>query len=318
MAHARTTVHPCEGSDAKRHQHQIIVDRLKANVNQAVEAFAPPVFSKADPRNRIFDSHGFATSKFRFALAASQAGETANFRAYLFEPEFERKNASGEPVRYRERGLGYFFDIEVTFSGSAEYGMCPFTQQVEFGSSYGNLASTLLYLPSAITLTDVYNEDAIGNLRTSTAATANEIQTIDLDSATGGTFTLTVTINGVTETTGNITFSSTTSILASNIDAALEALDVIPPSSVTVSSATSPAVTFNGGLAGREIPLMSINGAGLTGGGSNQEVTRTTAGRFVEAMLDVDLIGEPDLWMEPTAISSNGTRVIVAGKPWQK
>jgi hypothetical protein len=114
------------------------------------------------------------------------------------------------------------------------------------------------------------SERTVGDL------TTNEVQTITITgSPTGGTFTL--TYDG--ETTSPIAYNAS----AAAVDAALEALSNISLGDVTCSGGALPSspviVTFTGALAGTDVPEMTANGAGLTGGSSPEvEVTTTTPG----------------------------------------
>ena len=95
-------------------------------------------------------------------------------------------------------------------------------------------------------------------------ASRNAIQNVFLRSVAGGTFTL--TFDG--ETTASIAYSATPTTMAANIVAALEALPNIPAGGVFVSTTSRYNVTFQGGLAGVAVPLMTIDGSALTGSGT--------------------------------------------------
>jgi len=97
----------------------------------------------------------------------------------------------------------------------------------------------------------------------------NEVQSITTAGSSAGTFTL--TFNG--QTTGAIAFDAANTV----IQTALEALSNINVGDVTVASATEPWIaTFAGQYAGRNVPEMTIDGGGLTGG--TPAVTTTTQG----------------------------------------
>lgn len=87
----------------------------------------------------------------------------------------------------------------------------------------------------------------------------NEVQSIVLPTATGGTFT--ITFSGYT--TGNLAYN----IAAASLETALEGLTSIGASNVSVSgSAGEYEVTFIGALAATNVPVMKANGSNLTGG----------------------------------------------------
>ncbi len=104
------------------------------------------------------------------------------------------------------------------------------------------------------------------------APLVNVVQTINFSSGvTGGTFTL--TFNG--KTTAPIAWSANIATLQGNIMSALLALPTIalPTFSntangynVIVGSAANPTVSFVNALSGANIPLMTFNAVGLTGG----------------------------------------------------
>lgn len=97
----------------------------------------------------------------------------------------------------------------------------------------------------------------------------NEVQSLSVNGATAGTFT--VTFAGVTSAA--IAFNAT----AATVQAALEAMASIGAGNVTVTggpanTATPLTVTFVGSLGNRNVSQATINGAGLTGGA----ITNTT------------------------------------------
>lgn len=99
----------------------------------------------------------------------------------------------------------------------------------------------------------------------------NETQTITVD-ATGGTFTL--TFSG--QTTAAIAEAAT----AAAVTTALEALSNVNAGDIVVTgSAGGPfTATFGGRYAGINVPLMTVDGAALTGGAGTAVVTAGTAG----------------------------------------
>lgn len=108
------------------------------------------------------------------------------------------------------------------------------------------------------------------------ANTTNEVQTVTITGApTGGSITL--TFNG--ETTGTIARNAP----ATAVKNALVALANIGADDVTVTGGPGPAepwvVTFEGAYAGSDVPAMTADGTGLTGGTAPAvAVTTTTAG----------------------------------------
>ena len=98
----------------------------------------------------------------------------------------------------------------------------------------------------------------------------NEVQSIVLPTATGGTFTLTFS--------GYTTSALAYDISAANLETALEGLTSIGASNVSVSgSAGDYEVTFEGALAATDVPVMTADGSNLTGG-HNVHVTTTVSG----------------------------------------
>lgn len=106
----------------------------------------------------------------------------------------------------------------------------------------------------------------------SPGAAGNEVQTITLTDATGGTFTL--SFGG--QTTGNIPYDA----YASEVEEALEGLSTIGEGGVDVSgSAGGPyAVTFMGALGNQDVALITCDGALLTGTTPTIAAVETTKG----------------------------------------
>ncbi|WP_280498848.1 hypothetical protein [Nocardia cyriacigeorgica] len=104
------------------------------------------------------------------------------------------------------------------------------------------------------------------------AVGTNEIQSVALTGTpTGGTFTLAY---GGNSTTG-IAYNAA----ATAVETALEALPSIGEGNVAVTGTGPWTVTFQGALAETNLPLMTANGAGLTGGTDpDVTVTETQAG----------------------------------------
>jgi hypothetical protein len=94
----------------------------------------------------------------------------------------------------------------------------------------------------------------------------NEVQQVALLGATGGTYTLSLTINGITKTTGAIAFNAT----ALTVQNSLSALSNVGAGNVSVTGSNGGpyAVTFLKTLAVTSTPLLSANGVGLSVGGT--------------------------------------------------
>jgi hypothetical protein len=112
----------------------------------------------------------------------------------------------------------------------------------------------------------------------------NEVQSVAVTSASGGTFKL--TFDG--QQTAGINHNAS----AANVQSALEALSNIAPGDVVCAggalSSAPVTVTFTGAYEGTNVPQMTVDDALLTGGGSEQAaVTTTTPG--VAPTLDVTI-----------------------------
>ena len=122
-----------------------------------------------------------------------------------------------------------------------------------------------------------------------TRSAVAEVQTVTITgSPTGGTFTL--TFDG--QTTAGIAYNA----LAAAVQTALEALSNILPGDVTVGGGPGPAtpwtVTFLSSLG--NVPQMSANGTGLTGGTPAIAVTTTTPGTsLTDIGYAAPLVGSP-------------------------
>lgn len=117
--------------------------------------------------------------------------------------------------------------------------------------------------------TTVTVSDSVGNDQTDLEAVKARVDSIDevqkvtvTGSPTGGTFTL--TFSG--DTTSAIDYNDA----IGDVESALEALASIGVGNVSVTGGALPAepilVTFIGDLGGANQPIMSANGASLTGG----------------------------------------------------
>lgn len=102
----------------------------------------------------------------------------------------------------------------------------------------------------------------------------NEVQSVEVASATGGTFTLTFA--------GQTTSAIARNASAATVQAALEALTNIAPGDVVGSGGalgSSPVVlTFGGAYAGLDVPQITADGGSLTGTGASVTTGTTTSG----------------------------------------
>lgn len=116
-------------------------------------------------------------------------------------------------------------------------------------------------------------------------SSANAVQTVTISgSPTGGTFTLTGSMQGYSQTTAAIAYNAS----AADVQTALRALTIFGPN-LSVSGSGPYVVTFNGTLAGTPIPVMTASGALLTGGSSpSVAVANTTVGRSAGTFVAYD------------------------------
>lgn len=111
-------------------------------------------------------------------------------------------------------------------------------------------------------------------------ASTNEVQTFTITGTpTGGTFTL--TYNG--QTTGNIAYNAS----AATVELALEALTNIGTDNVVCGGGALPGaavtITFQNALGSQDVPMLTANIAGLTGGTPAYTVVETTRGNSTSA-----------------------------------
>jgi len=101
-------------------------------------------------------------------------------------------------------------------------------------------------------------------------------------SPTGGTFTVSVTVGGSTQTTTGIAYNAT----ASALQAAIVALSNVGSGNVTVSGTTTKTITFVGDLA--EVSAdVTASGASLTGGTSPGVTVTQTGDGAVSGLTDL-------------------------------
>ncbi|HWM64715.1 MAG TPA: hypothetical protein VNP96_12095 [Solirubrobacterales bacterium] len=133
----------------------------------------------------------------------------------------------------------------------------------------GGFPITGLTNPTAAAV-DAAGDVYVLNARVAPAPAASEKQTITIVGASAGE-TFKLTFDGVE--TAPIAYSTTGSVRAANIRTALEALPAIGAANVGVTIAATPVVTFQGSLAGVDVPLMTC---AFTGPGPSCSVATTT------------------------------------------
>lgn len=166
---------------------------------------------------------------------------------------------------------------------------------------YGDGLCQAVNLPPSTT---ILKGTVLGQVTTA----VNDVQTLTAGAATGGTYTLTVN-NPV----GN---AQTTTPLAFNANAAAQqtallALSNVGAGNLVVSGAGPFVYTFGGTLAGRPIPLITVNGALLTGG-SAHTIAHTTTGVMV-GVFKAYATGNGDGSQVPKAIAKYDMTTDAAG-----
>jgi len=112
-----------------------------------------------------------------------------------------------------------------------------------------------------------------------TGGGTDEVQTLT-QGATGGTFNLKVIVDGQVETTAPIAWNAN----AATVQARIEALSIVPTSNVSgTNSATDLSdgtviITFVQSLGSRDVAILAVDSAGLTGGTKLVTVAETTKG----------------------------------------
>jgi hypothetical protein len=113
---------------------------------------------------------------------------------------------------------------------------------------------------------------SVVNLQDGGASGASEVQQLTFGpTITGGTFTLSITVSAVTNTTGAIAWSATDATLLSNITTALEALTLIGSGGVALVAGTLSGgsgtilVTFGGLRGDQDVALLVVASNSLTG-----------------------------------------------------
>jgi hypothetical protein len=122
---------------------------------------------------------------------------------------------------------------------------------------------------------------------TMTALGANEVQVLNFANSPSGTFTLgIVDKNGVSQTTGLITYSGTIATLLTNLQAATDLVLATNAIVWTGSVVTAVSGTFSGtGYAGLPQPLITTDGLGTAGSLTITRATPGVNGAFVAGSL---------------------------------
>lgn len=140
-----------------------------------------------------------------------------------------------------------------------------------------------------------------GYLNRCTATFTNDVQTITITGTpTGGSFTLTAVINGVTATTNAIPYNATAVQMATALLALANIGNDAAGPNVTTTLGPLPgtgiAVTFRNFLSSQPITAMTANGSGLTGGSSPAVVVTHTTTGVVGVMTQASFSGFSNEW----------------------
>jgi len=106
------------------------------------------------------------------------------------------------------------------------------------------------------------------------AGGTSETQTLTI-TATGGTFSLTVSVGANSQTTAPLPFNAT----SADIEAAIAALSNVGPGDITVAGDGPHVFTFGADLGSQDVQLITVNTFGLTGGTGTNVVTVSGVGR---------------------------------------
>lgn len=209
-----------------------------------------------------------------------QAGQTqvmigkgvyaANERLILSRREFNKVDLGAFASILTDLGPGVLCTAPVSLAGITENGRTVASITPGFA---GRLSASFALVTTPVTTA---SRTATFGTFIDVAPGTNEVQTITITGTpTGGTFTL--TFDG--QTTAGIAFNAA----ASAVQSALEALSNIAIGDVVCAGGPFPGtpvtVTFQGSDAGTDIPQMTANSAGLTGGTTpTATVTTTTPG----------------------------------------
>lgn len=120
-----------------------------------------------------------------------------------------------------------------------------------------------------------------GSVQSPTGTPADEVQTLTRSgTVSGGTFTLGLTLEGRSGVTANIAYDATAAQIQAALtkkSATIERLIKSGDVAVTGDWTTGIVFTFSGRLAKANLPLLTVDDANITGGGS-LEIAETTAG----------------------------------------
>ena len=122
----------------------------------------------------------------------------------------------------------------------------------------------------------------------------DEVQSLSSSGATAGTFTLTITLIGESTTpvtTATIAFDADAATIQTAIDTALAVVPTYAAGDITVAggpaNTTATTFTFDGtNVLKKNQPLATVDGTGLTGGGT-EAITVTTEGEFVNQTTNI-------------------------------
>ncbi len=141
------------------------------------------------------------------------------------------------------------------------------------------------------------------------SAGVDEVQSLSASGATAGTFTLTFTLAEESDpdglgpfTTAAIAYDAAPAAIQTAVDLALATLPTYVAGDITVAGAgtaeANPTTfTFDGdSVDNANHPLATVNGAGLTGGGT-EAITVTTEGQFVQQTTNITFT---PAWGTPT------------------
>lgn len=195
-----------------------------------------------------------------------------NAKAILTDREFAWLSPGALTNNLDDLGPGILASAPVSLSGVTETNKVVATFTPGFACQVVGLAA--LVTTAASTASRSANFQV--HIDPDTTAGTNEVQTVTITGTpTDGNFTLTF----AGQTTGNIAYNAN----AGTVQTALEALSNIASGDVAVTGGPGPGtpwvVTFGGAYAKTDVPQMTANGAGLTGGSSPAvAVTTSTPG----------------------------------------